>query len=56
MELNFYNKQPVYRTGKFLKIEITSFYGGRGGLQFLSLNGKNAPARELFSVRGNKGN
>ena len=41
-EINLQNKQAKDRTGKFLKIEIDSFYGTGGGFHYLSVSGKNA--------------
>ena len=34
----------IHQIGKFVKIEIDSFYGTGGGLVYLDVKGKNAPS------------
>jgi hypothetical protein len=50
-EFKLYNTQLEYRTGKFLKLEIESFYGTGGGLQYFTVNGKNAPTGNKICIR-----
>ena len=47
-EFNLYNKQPQSRLGKYVKFVVESFYGSGGGLQFLQIQGKNAPNSKQF--------
>ena len=42
-EFHIYNEQIKHRTGRFLKLEIDSFYGAEAGLVYFAVNGKNSP-------------
>ena len=42
-EFHPYNEQIKHRTGRFLKLEIDSFYGAEAGLVYFAVNGKNSP-------------